>query len=175
MKAFALEAKILKKSQNIREALQRYQLVVAVLGCFDLLHRGHLELFKRACLLGDALIVGVYTDALARELKGRAPIFTEQDRALLLASQTLVDYVIPVEEPRRFLELTQPALLASADPVEADLISLVESWGGSFFKIPKVSSLSTTQIIWDCYLLVKDVAYDSSRETQAIPATEGGS
>ena len=65
-------------------------------GCFDILHRGHIELFKYAKSLGDELVVGVDSDEKVKLDKGEdRPINNLQDRMLMLQSIKYVDKVIP--------------------------------------------------------------------------------
>lgn len=68
-------------------------------GCFDILHRGHLELLKFSRKLGDKLVVGLNSDASVRKLKGNSrPINTEDDRKAILESLRCVDEVVIFEE-----------------------------------------------------------------------------
>ena len=72
------------------------KLVVFTNGCFDLLHLGHVRYLEEARSLGDALIVGVNTDALVTRLEkgpGR-PLTPEADRARVLAAWACVDRVV---------------------------------------------------------------------------------
>ena len=64
-------------------------------GCFDVLHRGHIELFKYAKSLGDELIVGIDSDEKVKKDKGRfRPINTMRDRKFILESIKYIDKVI---------------------------------------------------------------------------------
>jgi glycerol-3-phosphate cytidylyltransferase len=63
-------------------------------GTFDLLHYGHLEILRRASLLGDKLIVGISTDEF-NELKGKTCVLPYEKRKELLESLDYVDKVIP--------------------------------------------------------------------------------
>ena len=69
-------------------------------GCFDVIHRGHVELLKYARSLGDRLIVGLNSDASVRGLKGSSrPINNQGDRTAILESIRWVDQVIVFHEP----------------------------------------------------------------------------
>ena len=85
----------------IRQRLrQRDQTVVFTNGCFDLLHRGHVEYLREARQLGDVLIVGLNSDASVRALKGpERPLVVQEDRAVLLAELRSVTYVCIFDEP----------------------------------------------------------------------------
>lgn len=64
-------------------------------GCFDIIHTGHIELFKYAKSLGDQLIVGIDSDSRIRDMKGsKRPINSELDRKIVLESIKYIDYVI---------------------------------------------------------------------------------
>ena len=68
---------------------------VWVNGCFDVLHRGHIELFGYAKSLGDILIVGIDSDDRVKLLKGESrPINNQQDRKFFLESIRYIDKVI---------------------------------------------------------------------------------
>lgn len=89
-------------------------------GCFDLLHRAHVEYLREARRLGDALVVGVNSDAGARELKGAGrPLMPQEDRALLLAEMRCVDYVCIFDE-------------VSVESLIADLLPDVLVKGGDY-------------------------------------------
>src|SRR5690242_4025194 len=84
-----------EKLSRWRERLraQKKKLVVTN-GCFDLLHAGHVTYLQEARNLGDALLVGVTSDANVRQLKGAGrPLNSEQDRAAALAALQAVDAV----------------------------------------------------------------------------------
>lgn len=73
--------------------------IVLVGGCFDILHIGHIEFLKRAKKEGDVLFVLLESDRSIRKLKGgNRPIHTQNERAEILASLRLVDYVICLPE-----------------------------------------------------------------------------
>ena len=63
-------------------------------GCFDVLHRGHIELFKYAKSLGDWLVVGIDTDKRVRAAKGESrPFNTIEDRVAMLESIKYIDEI----------------------------------------------------------------------------------
>ena len=69
--------------------------LVWVNGCFDILHRGHIELFKFAKSKGDYVVVGIDSDTRVKELKGPTrPINNEEDRKFMLNSIKYIDKVV---------------------------------------------------------------------------------
>ena len=73
-------------------------MIVWTNGCYDVLHRGHVELFKYAASLGDKLVVGLDTDARVRKAKGSTrPFNTLEDRKYLLCSISFIDEVVSYE------------------------------------------------------------------------------
>ena len=104
--AYAIPPRI----SEIREAGGR---VVFTNGCFDLLHPGHVSYLRAARSLGDALVVGLNSDASVRRLKGPPrPVVPEKDRATMLAALESVDAVILFGEdtPVRLLRDLKPAV-----------------------------------------------------------------
>jgi len=70
-------------------------------GCFDILHRGHIELFKYAKSLGDNLIIGIDSDAKVKKDKGNSrPINCVEDRKFILESISHVDEVLVFESTK---------------------------------------------------------------------------
>ncbi|MFA6109243.1 MAG: adenylyltransferase/cytidyltransferase family protein [Candidatus Latescibacterota bacterium] len=70
------------------------RIVVFTNGCFDLVHRAHVEYLREARRLGDLLVVGLNDDDAVRALKGPGrPLMTAADRAVILAELESVDYV----------------------------------------------------------------------------------
>lgn len=69
--------------------------IVFTNGCFDILHRGHIEYLSEASNLGDVLVIGLNSDASVRKLKGESrPAVDEESRGLTLAAFEFVDYVV---------------------------------------------------------------------------------
>jgi D-beta-D-heptose 7-phosphate kinase / D-beta-D-heptose 1-phosphate adenosyltransferase len=85
--------------------------IVFTNGCFDVLHRGHVEYLSQARLLGDVLVVAVNDDAGVARLKGPGrPVNPVVDRAAVLAALRCVDLVTSFAEdtPIRLIELVRP-------------------------------------------------------------------
>ncbi len=126
--------------------------VVFTNGVFDLLHAGHTDLLRRARLLGDLLVVGLNTDASARRMKGPGrPFLPERQRALMLASLEVVDYVVKFgdDTPLRIIKEIRPDVLVKGGDWQTDKIvgkDIVDGLGGRTVRLPVVKGLSTTAI-----------------------------
>jgi rfaE bifunctional protein nucleotidyltransferase chain/domain len=136
-----------------REELRRRGgTLVATNGCFDLLHRGHVSYLQQARLLGDALLVGLTSDANVRRLKGPGrPVNREADRAAVLAALESVDavYVFPEPDACHFLETARPGLYAKGgdytiDTINRDERRLLERLGVKIVILPAVPGQSTS-------------------------------
>ena len=87
--------------------------VVFTNGCFDLLHPGHVAYLEAARTLGDALVVGLNSDASIKRLKGPSrPVVPEGDRAIVLSALEPVDAVVVFDEdtPARLMHELRPAV-----------------------------------------------------------------
>ncbi len=122
-------------------------------GCFDLLHVGHLRTLQWARSQGDALVVGVNSDASVRSLgKGPTrPLVPQEERAEMLAGLTCVDYVVIFEEPTPLplLERLRPEVhVKGGDYRLEDLPEspLVLGYGGQVLITPLVPGRSTTTL-----------------------------
>ena len=137
----------------VTEAKAHAKVVVFTNGCFDLLHRGHVYLLRKARALGDLLIVGVNSDASVKALKGASrPILSEIDRVELIAAMEMVDYVLLFEEldPYNVIAVLQPNVLVKGGDWTSDRIvgaDVVQAAGGKVAVIPYVKGYSTTEII----------------------------
>lgn len=127
--------------------------VVFTNGCFDILHRGHLEYLQSAADLGDILVVGLNSDASVKRLKGEnRPINNQNDRAFALASLVFVDAVIIFDEdtPLELIQRVKPNVLVKGGDYSIGNIvgaDFVKNIGGEVQVIPFVDGYSTTQII----------------------------
>jgi D-beta-D-heptose 7-phosphate kinase/D-beta-D-heptose 1-phosphate adenosyltransferase len=127
--------------------------IVFTNGCFDILHRGHVEYLSAARQLGDVLIVGLNSDASVRRLKGpERPINSQEDRAAVLDALRAVDAVTIFEEdtPAELIATVQPdVLVKGGDYTEATVVGadLVRSRGGRVVIVPLVEGRSTSAVI----------------------------
>lgn len=131
----------------------RSERVVFTNGCFDVLHRGHVEYLEAARQLGDVLVVGLNTDASVRRLKGPSrPVNPQDDRAYVLAGLAAVDYVTYFAEdtPRDLIVALLPdVLVKGGDYRKEDIVggAEVEAAGGEVVVAPLVPGRSTTAIL----------------------------
>ncbi len=113
-------------------------------GCFDLLHRGHIEHLAQARALGDVLVVGLNSDASVRRLKGTGrPLVAEGDRAAVLAALRSVDAVTLFDEdtPLELISTLLPDVLVKGGDYDLDGIvgrETVEKAGGEVRVLPFV-------------------------------------
>ena len=126
--------------------------VVFTNGCFDILHRGHVTYLEFARAQGDALVVGLNSDASVRRAKGDTrPINRQEDRAAVLSALRAVDAVVifDEDEPRALIgEILPHVLVKGAD--WAHYVSgrdIVEAHGGRVVLADMVAGLSTTNTI----------------------------
>ena len=88
--------------------------IVFTNGCFDILHRGHVEYLQKARELGDLLILGLNSDLSVKKLKGEnRPINNEEDRAIVLSALESVDYITIFNEdtPFELIKIVKPDIL----------------------------------------------------------------
>jgi rfaE bifunctional protein nucleotidyltransferase chain/domain len=153
----------MKKSQKIKslkeliriraELKRRKKSVVFTNGCFDILHRGHIEYLKKAKSLGDVLIVGLNSDSSVREIKGsKRPIVPQEDRAAIIASLEMVDYVLIFKETTPFqviLNLVPDVLVKGGDYTVDKIVGnkIVETAGGRVITVKQIPGRSTKNII----------------------------
>lgn len=122
-------------------------------GCFDIMHSGHLMMLNGTKSHCDRLIVGLNSDASVKRLKGeKRPVNSEIERALLLASLSVVDMVVIFSEdtPLNLLESLKPDVLAKGSDYQKHQVvghELVEGYGGKVVLIPLKEGYSTTNII----------------------------
>jgi rfaE bifunctional protein nucleotidyltransferase chain/domain len=122
-------------------------------GCFDLLHRGHVEYLYAARELGDELVVALNTDDSVRRLKGHGrPINSEFDRAVVVAGLACVDAVTFFAEdtPRELIAALLPDILVKGgdyQPAEIVGAAEVEAAGGRVVVVPFLPGRSTTDLL----------------------------
>lgn len=129
--------------------------LVVTNGCFDILHRGHVEYLAAARQQGDLLLVGLNSDASVRVLKGpERPLNTEEDRAVVLAALESVSAVCVFSEKSAaaFLAAARPDVYVKGGDYTLDTLNqeerlLVERAGGKIVILPLVPGKSTTALL----------------------------
>lgn len=122
--------------------------IVFTNGCFDLIHAGHVRYLREAKNSGNVLVIGLNSDASVSAIKPGRPVTPENQRAEVLASLEMVDYVILFSEdtPYELIKEIGPDVLVKGadwqvdDIVGKDLVQEVRT-------IPFVEGMSTSNII----------------------------
>ncbi|MCK5832311.1 D-glycero-beta-D-manno-heptose 1-phosphate adenylyltransferase [bacterium] len=141
------------KFNRIAELKDEGKRIVFTNGCFDIIHRGHIEYLKKAKALGDILVIGLNSDASVCRIKGETrPIVPQEDRKLILESLRFVDVVIIFDEdtPEKLINKIKPdVLVKGADWKIDDIVGskLIIDNGGEVVTIDFVEGKSTTSII----------------------------
>jgi len=140
---------ILKERDRLRKAGKT---LVFTNGCFDILHTGHLDYLLFARQQGDALVIGMNSDASVKKNKGPSrPIVPENERAKMLAALEVVDYVVlfDADEPRDLIAAILPDILVKGEDWEHYVSGrdVVEAQGGRVVLAPLTKGFSTTNII----------------------------
>ena len=129
------------------------QKIVFTNGCFDILHRGHIDYLVKAADLGNALVIGLNTDASVSRLKGAGrPVQDQDSRALVLAALRFVSAVVLFDEdtPYQLIKAVQPDLLVKGSDYKTDDIvgaDIVKAKGGEVQTIDFLEGYSTSGII----------------------------
>ena len=127
--------------------------IVFTNGCFDLVHRGHIEVLANTADLGDRLVIGLNSDISIQELKGeKRPIIDENSRAILIASLQFVDAIVLFSEetPEKLIEAIIPNILAKGGDYKVTEIAghkVVLENGGEVILVPRINGFSTTNIV----------------------------
>ena len=128
-------------------------MIVFTNGCFDILHRGHIQLLQKARALGSKLIVGINSDRSVRNIKGPGrPVFSAEDRAEVLMALNCVDEVLVFDDltPQKLIEEVDPEVLVKGgDWNENEIVGadFVRHRGGKVVTIPFVKGYSTSDIL----------------------------
>ena len=149
-------SKIISQTEavKIRKSCRRKgQRVVFTNGCFDILHRGHVEFLAKAKKLGDILIVALNTDSSVRKLKGKnRPMVRYQDRAYIISHLDMVDYVVSFGAltPKAIISKLLPDVLVKGGDYSLNEIvgaEDVKASGGKVVTIPLIKGRSTSRLI----------------------------
>ena len=107
------------------------QKIVFTNGCFDIVHRGHIDYLSRAASLGNKLVIGLNTDASIKRIKGDSrPIQDQESRAMLLAALCFVDAAIFFDEDTPYNLINELQIIN--DLIE-ETVSYLEEVGFAWF------------------------------------------
>lgn len=121
---------------------------VITFGTFDVFHVGHLHLLERAAAYGSRLVVGVSTDQLNIEKKGRPPVYPQDERKCIVSALRCVDEV--------FFEESMDLKNTYIEQFGADVLVMGDDWKGQFdylshlsqiIYLPRTPAISTTEVI----------------------------
>lgn len=142
-----------RAAQWVKEWHKSDETIVFTNGCFDILHKGHVDYLHRASLLGDHLIIGVNTDQSVSRIKGPArPIQDQSSRALLLAGFFFVDAIVLFDEdtPLELIRTLCPDVLVKGKDYQvAEIVGadFVLQNGGRVETLDFIDGYSTSAII----------------------------
>ena len=132
---------------------QRPGRIVFTNGVFDLLHPGHVDILVAARAFGDALVVGVNTDASVKRLKGPTrPVRNERERVLVLAALEAVDAVVLFDEdtPLELIRALMPDVLVKGGDYTRETVvgakEVIDN-GGEVVIVPLTPGHSTTATV----------------------------
>ena len=132
----------------------RGQSIVFTNGCFDVIHRGHIEYLRFCKAQGDIVVVGLNSDRSVRELKGpERPVNNQHDRAAVLSGLETVDFITIFDDPSvlSLVKKVRPdVLVKGADWGGKEGVvgwDFVESYGGKVMLAPLVQGKSSTATI----------------------------
>ena len=127
--------------------------IVFTNGCFDVLHRGHVEYLNFCKKQGEIVVLGLNSDSSVKQIKGpERPINNQHDRAAVLAGLECVDYIVVFDEPDplKTIKAVKPDVLVKGDDwADKGVIGreFVESNGGKVVLAPMVDGKSSTATI----------------------------
>ncbi len=140
-------------SEKVSKIRKQGHSIVFTNGCFDLLHAGHVWYLKKAANFADILILGLNSDSSVSEIKGpNRPILPHEERAFLLSSLEVIDYVVIFDEatPIHLIkEICPNVLVKGGDYLKEDIVGydFVKKNGGSVEVVPFIEGKSTTSIV----------------------------
>lgn len=151
-----IEEKIISRDNLVKQVtLWKFlnNQIVFTNGCFDILHRGHLEYLAAAADLGSKLIIGLNSDSSVARLKGSGrPINSFHDRALALAALRFTDAIVEFDEdtPIELIRVLLPDVLVKGGDYSREQIigaNEIEENGGEIAIISFTEGYSTTSFI----------------------------
>jgi D-beta-D-heptose 7-phosphate kinase/D-beta-D-heptose 1-phosphate adenosyltransferase len=146
MKSSISQKNLITEAKKLK---QQGKTIVFTNGCFDLLHLGHISLFRKAKSLGDILIVAINSDSSLKGLKGpKRPLINQKERAEILLSLKYIDYVVVFDEPTpyKLLEALKPDILVKGGDYKISEI-IGREFVKKVYRFPFVKGHSTTSLI----------------------------
>jgi rfaE bifunctional protein nucleotidyltransferase chain/domain len=137
-----------ESGETVRKLREGSRKIVFTNGCFDILHIGHVRYLREAKALGDVLIIGLNSDRSVSVIKPGRPVNSQDQRAEVLASLDMVDYVVLFDEatPYELIKLVQPdVLVKGGDWKKEDIVG--SDIAKKTLSLPYVQGISTTGII----------------------------
>lgn len=155
------QLEVIQKKIHTRESIQailsiwrfKGEKIVFSNGCFDIIHKGHIDYLAKAADLGKRMIIGLNTDNSVRNIKGESrPLQDETSRLTMLAALQFVDAVILFDEPTPYelIQAIQPDFLVKGKDYDAkDVVGydIVKNKGGDVVTIELTPGYSTTSVI----------------------------
>lgn len=149
------QSKIVSDRDSLTDQVGQLQRpIVFTNGCFDILHRGHVDYLEEAAALGKSLVVGVNSDDSVRRLEKGSdrPINSLEDRMAIVAALGCVSLVVPFEEdtPLNLIRTVMPDHLVKGGDWSTDKIvgaDIVMANGGQVHSIPFRFQRSTTDLL----------------------------
>lgn len=152
-----IENKIIADKESLFSTLYQWRFknekIVFTNGCFDIVHKGHIEYLAQSASLGTKLVIGLNTDASVKRLKGeKRPINDQVARAILLSALIFVDKVVLFNEdtPYELIKYIQPDVLVKGKDYKPENIvgyDIVKEKGGEIITIDLTEGFSTTSIL----------------------------
>jgi D-beta-D-heptose 7-phosphate kinase/D-beta-D-heptose 1-phosphate adenosyltransferase len=122
--------------------------IVFTNGCFDIIHAGHIKYLRQAKTLGDILVIGLNSDASVSRIKPKRPIIPQDQRAEVLSSLEMVDYITLFDEdtPFELIKFIKPDILVKGgDWKKEDIVG--SDIAGETRSLPYIKGISTSEII----------------------------
>lgn len=142
--------------------------VVFTNGCFDILHKGHIKLFKKAKSLGDVLVVAINSDSSVRKIKGpKRPINSAENRAFVLSAISYIDFITIFREatPAQIIKKLSPDVIVKGGDWKKEEIvgkDLVESKGGKVYSIPLAKESTKSKNVCSTSNIIKSIRNSAS-------------
>ena len=142
-----------KDAGKVLANIRKDKKVVFTNGCFDIIHKGHIDYLSKAAKLGDIMVLGLNSDESISRIKGdKRPIMPFEDRSAILSALGFIDFVVSFEEdtPYELIKEIVPDILIKGKDYDAkDIVGydIVTGNGGKVETIELTPGKSTTNII----------------------------